>query len=742
MRASREKQIYLADDVSVIRETAPDYAKWRRRLFFMNMYIAIAVLLLEVGVSIILIAQDMVEVPLPEYLFFYLFLPSGLNFSAVLVDWLLTKKFPHKDWLLNYSMVLTIVFMCTVVSATHYVFSITLTVFLIPLLFSVVFGSKRFSDITAIICCVCVVLTVIWRDMNGNESSKQFVIQEMVIALGMIGLSLAAARTLISLMDEQNHRLINALTEEKRSQEEALAANRAKSSFLANMSHEIRTPINAILGMNEMILREARDPGIREYAGNIQSSGNSLLAIVSDVLDISKIESGKTEIIHGEYEVNSLVSDCCNMIAERARLKGLELIVETIGSIPARLSGDEVHIRQIVLNLLTNSVKYTERGTVKLTVSGEPKDGKYMLRISVRDTGIGISEENMGKLFEQFRRFDMKRNRTIEGTGLGLSIVKLLCTLMNATVTAQSTVGVGSEFVVVIPQDISDDTLCAGLNLNYSSGEYYEYSPSFEAPDAVILAVDDLPVNLLVIVSMLRRTRITVDTAGSGQECLEMAAEKKYDLILMDHMMPEMDGIETFHRLRSIPLNCDAPVIMLTANALAGMREMYIGEGFADYISKPVRGEKLEEVIRRCLPQQLVRPAEEHGADEVPAIYPEFEELTRTLPQLNLQIAMPYCCASTELYGQVLRDYAESSRYEEMQQAFSQRRMEDYRRCVHSLKSTSLTIGLEGLSERARASETALKSGFDGFAEMEYEELMSEYGDALDKIRSFLRMDK
>lgn len=733
---------YGAEIQDELRETAPEYEKWRRRLFIMNCVIAAGVFLLEIGVNIILFVQGKVNPDIVYHLMRYLVVPSGLVFLAVLFDGIMMRCFPNKDWLLNYIMVLTVVFMCTVVAVTHYVFPITMTAFVIPVLMSVVFGNNRMTAATAASCSVCVILTGIWRNIDGTDTDRYYVVQEVVISLGIIFMSLIVAEIVNSLITEQNHRLLDALRKEKRSQQEAEAANMAKSSFLANMSHEIRTPINAILGMNEMILREEKDPAIRGYAGNIQASGNSLLSIVSDVLDISKIESGKLEIIPVDYEVNSLISDCCNMAAGRAKAKELELLVECADNVPMKLCGDETHIRQIIMNLLTNAVKYTEKGTVKLIVSGRFTDGGFVLKVDVSDTGIGIAEENLPQLFTQFQRFDLQRNRNIEGTGLGLSIVKRLCDLMSGTITARSVLGSGSTFTVELPQKVVDSTPCGGVNLNYSAGAEHEYHHSFEAPEAKILAVDDLPVNLLVIANLLKETRIKIDTAGSGRECLDKCSQQKYDLILMDHMMPEMDGVLTFEKLhgdKSSP-NFETPVIMLTANALAGMREQYMDVGFADYVSKPVRGAKLEEAIRRNLPESLIKPASPEIPAEAVSTEPSgFADICGAVPELNVNAALQYCCGSAELLNDLLHDFTENDHFSDLKAAFEEKRWEDYRRHAHSLKSTSLMIGLTGLSERARASELALKSGCTEFAELNHDSLIEEYSALLGKIKDYLK---
>ncbi|HBM30701.1 MAG TPA: hypothetical protein DHW32_07000 [Ruminococcaceae bacterium] len=738
----KNTKAYGAEIQDELRETAPEYEKWRRRLFIMNCVIATGVFLLEIGVNIILFVQGKVNPDIVYHLMRYLVVPSGLVFLAVLFDGIMMRCFPNKDWLLNYIMVLTVVFMCTVVAVTHYVFPITMTAFVIPVLMSVVFGNNRMTAATAASCSVCVILTGIWRNIDGTDTDRYYVVQEVVISLGIIFMSLIVAEIVNSLITEQNHRLLDALRKEKRSQQEAEAANMAKSSFLANMSHEIRTPINAILGMNEMILREEKDPAIRGYAGNIQASGNSLLSIVSDVLDISKIESGKLEIIPVDYEVNSLISDCCNMAAGRAKAKELELLVECADNVPMKLCGDETHIRQIIMNLLTNAVKYTEKGTVKLIVSGRFTDGGFVLKVDVSDTGIGIAEENLPQLFTQFQRFDLQRNRNIEGTGLGLSIVKRLCDLMSGTITARSVLGSGSTFTVELPQKVVDSTPCGGVNLNYSAGAEHEYHHSFEAPEAKILAVDDLPVNLLVIANLLKETRIKIDTAGSGRECLDKCSQQKYDLILMDHMMPEMDGVQTFEKLhgdKSSP-NFETPVIMLTANALAGMREQYMDVGFADYVSKPVRGAKLEEAIRRNLPESLIKPASPEIPAEAVSTEPSgFADICGAVPELNVNAALQYCCGSAELLNDLLHDFTENDHFSDLKAAFEEKRWEDYRRHAHSLKSTSLMIGLTGLSERARASELALKGGCTEFAELNHDSLIEEYSALLGKIKDYLK---
>lgn len=393
----------------------------------------------------------------------------------------------------------------------------------------------------------------------------------------------------------------------ERQKQEAVSANKSKSMFLANISHEIRTPINAILGMDEIIIRDCKDKEMLEYARDIQSAGRSLLSLINDILDFSKIESGKMEIVPVEYEVSSLINDSYNMIFMRAKDKKLELKVRNYPNMPRRLFGDEMRIRQVIMNMLTNAVKYTDEGSVTLSVGCERlQDGKVILKISVRDTGIGIKPEDQEKLFESFKRVDEVRNRNVEGTGLGLAITKLLVHLMGGEISVRSEYGKGSIFYVDIPQDIVSDEPMGEFRLNnyiYENEDVKEQKIVWTGSYNVLI-VDDVAMNLKVIVGLLKGSGINIDTAESGEECLEATLNKKYDLIFLDHMMPNMSGVETFHNMQKMEnnLNKDTPVIMLTANAVQGAKEEYMTEGFSDYLSKPVQRKKLEEMIQKYLP--------------------------------------------------------------------------------------------------------------------------------------------
>ncbi len=396
----------------------------------------------------------------------------------------------------------------------------------------------------------------------------------------------------------------------EREKQRADKANEAKSAFLANMSHEIRTPINAVMGMNEMILRESREPATLEYARNIQSASKTLLVLINDILDFSKIESGMMEVVEEPYSLKTLLQDLRTECSMRAEEKGLTLKFIVPEDTPGALLGDEVRVRQVILNILTNAIKYTMKGGVTMTVTYE-RQAKEQVKLSfaVADTGIGIKQENIGRLFGKFDRINEEQVHAIEGTGLGLSIVDKLVSMMNGSVTVESEYGKGSVFTVCLQQKIAGEETVGSLKEIPKQKERQQTdAPAFVAPDAKILAVDDNKVNLAVIRGLLRKTKAQVTCVTGGRECLEAVSKERYDLILLDHMMPGMDGIETLGELKKLEDNKskDAKVIVLTANAMAGVRDMYLEKGFDDYLSKPIEGAVLEHLLMEYLPSSYI----------------------------------------------------------------------------------------------------------------------------------------
>lgn len=400
--------------------------------------------------------------------------------------------------------------------------------------------------------------------------------------------------------------------EAEKAKEIAQNANRSKSDFLANMSHEIRTPINAVLGMDEMILRDCEDSQILEYAEDIKRAGGMLLSLINDILDFSKIESGKMDIIPVDYDLGILLNETVEMVRPRANEKSLELVMEISPDTPTHLNGDEVRIRQIITNILTNAIKYTNKGKVTLTVSGKQlSEEKTELYVSVKDTGIGIRKEDIGHLFESFTRVEESRNRNIEGTGLGLSITMRLLNLMGSRLEVDSTYGEGSDFYFYLEQQRKDDKVVGEDIKKYckkAKGIKGELSNEFYAPLARLLVVDDNKVNLKVFKGLLKNNNMQIDTAMSGKECLELMKENHYHIVFLDHLMPDMDGVETLNQAKMLKnsKSQDAVMIVLTANAVAGAREKFLQEGFDDYLSKPISLPLLKEMILKYLPKELI----------------------------------------------------------------------------------------------------------------------------------------
>ena len=387
--------------------------------------------------------------------------------------------------------------------------------------------------------------------------------------------------------------------------------SRTRNNFFANMSHEIRTPINTIIGLNEMILREDISEEIAENAIHIQDASKMLLALINDILDMSKIESGKMEIVPIQYETGAMFSELVNLIWIRAHEKKLEFKLDISPEIPSMLYGDEVRIKQVVINLLSNAVKYTQKGFISLSARSEMKDNnKILLTISIRDSGIGIRKEDMDRLFQSFQRVDEGANAGIEGTGLGLSISHQLVEMMGGKITVDSIYQKGSVFTIQIEQDIVNENPMGHMDFmtRGSTHKRKKYKQIFEAPDAHVLVVDDNEMNLLVAKKLLRETKIQVDLAKSGKECLELTKQHFYNVIFMDHMMPEMDGVETLNRVRQQEngLCREVPVIALTANVTAGAEQIYQNKGFQNYLAKPISSSLLEAVLLKYLPKELV----------------------------------------------------------------------------------------------------------------------------------------
>lgn len=538
----------------------------------------------------------------------------------------------------------------------------------------------------------------------------------------------------------------------KQKAEEAETAANSKSAFLANISHEIRTPLNAILGMNELVLRESRQPHIKEYAMYIKNSGKSLLTIISDILDLSKIESGKVYLVNENYSLSSLVEDVERSIQKRIMEKGLELKIYIEPELHENLKGDEVRIKQIIMNLLTNAVKYTEKGEVRLYITGNVVDNKQSLTIEVSDTGIGMRSEDMDKLFTNFERLDLKRNRSVEGTGLGLPITKNLLVAMGGDITVSSVYGEGSTFTATVGQEIVNEEQIGDYRKKYKEKLHHEvrYQESFHAEDARILVVDDNEVNLKIVVGLAKNTKLQIDTALSAAEGLKLIRQHSYQLLLIDHMMPEMDGIEMLQHVKTMDggIYKDILAVAITANALSGAKQTYLDAGFCGYLSKPIDPERFEQIIKDNLPQEYVTECGDGNGDTAT----EGQETDGTpdpkqaeewsIPGIDIAKALSHIGGSRELYISLLRTYLDGSeeRIRKLEECKNKEDIFNYDITIHGLKGISASIGADSMAAAAAGLEEACKDPQTAMAyiQINHDQAVSQYRELLEQIKKWL----
>ena len=538
------------------------------------------------------------------------------------------------------------------------------------------------------------------------------------------------------------------------------SANKAKSEFLANMSHEIRTPINAVLGMNEMILREADDRDILEYSSNIQTAGRTLLSLINSILDFSKIEDGKMEIIPVRYDTATFINNIVNSISERAKAKNLKLMINVDENLPSVLMGDDVRVAEVIMNLLTNAVKYTEKGEVAFSLNdGGREDGAIYIDVQVRDTGIGIRKEDMKKLFESFTRLDEERNRDIEGTGLGMAIVTKLLSMMDSELKVDSVYGKGTVFSFRLKQQIIDATplgnyeerVRAGIKKGSANEDLY-------IQGARLLVVDDNEMNLKVAKNLMKIYGVLPEIAASGIEAIEMMKQNTYHIVFMDHMMPGMDGIDTLKQLRAEGIIDDSTtMIALTANAVVGAREAYLAAGFKDYLTKPIEVDKLEKILVDYLPKELVKNRSEIKSDNQ-VIHLEFSpqdeddeisgiiinnEIERKLESVGVSVndGIKYCGDDKVFYSEILNDYIREfeKKTAELRLWCSSRDWKAYRIVIHSIKSASKTIGAGSVYGPAFELEEAAQNGDEAYITENNESFIELYRQTALTIESILR---
>lgn len=613
---------------------------------------------------------------------------------------------------------------------SFYIFGILFTVFMLE-------GKAMFF--TAFTEMVVYISTIMIAYQNPQMvvwfSSEKEVVMDLLIGFCASSISVAAVMYLHFRMYNKQQEIL----EEARI--EAQSANKAKSAFLANMSHEIRTPINVMLGMNEMILRESESEEIRQYAKSIERSGSYLISLINNILDISRIESGKMEIEEGKYELRQLLDEVMLIAEKQAEQKSLKMNLIFDKTLPAYLIGDVIHIKQILLNLINNAVKYTKEGQIDIKVSKNAEETKLIFE--VKDTGIGIKEENLPILFDAFMRVDSKKNKKIKGTGLGLAIAKQLAEQMDGMIWVESVYGKGSSFFVQLPmKKVSDGKIS---NVEWKETDERKRR-SFVAPQAKILIVDDNPENLMVTRSLLKRTAVFVDTAASGEECVHKVRQNVYDLILLDYMMPQMDGIDTIRELKK-DAQFHIPVIALTADVTKGIEQTFLREGFCAYLSKPVMWSKLEDLLMKYLRDNLVFIREDLK-EEQKIKDEEFKQLKGQLKENDIKIEEGLRLLDGDFmqYRKLMEFFTEYQEeyMRQMQQLMTQKevKVDEITRMMHTLKSNAKAIGAIHLYEIAKEMEDRGKQKDMEYIMSAYDLLKLEWRRVFKASREFIEQTK
>lgn len=522
-------------------------------------------------------------------------------------------------------------------------------------------------------------------------------------------------------------------------------ANRAKTNFVSNMSHEIRTPMNSIVGITEILLRSRHSPKEQEYLLNIQSSGRVLLTIINDVLDCSKMEAGKMQLFDEPYDTCSLFHDLRISMENRIGHSGLELIYDIDQDIPCKLKGDMGRIRQVIINLVNNAIKYTEKGSVRFSVHVRQKNtDKVMLYYEVADTGIGIRKEDQKILFDAFQRVEMDRNRYVEGTGLGLTISQNLVNMMGGVIEVESEYGKGSRFFFTIEQTIIDPTPVSAVNYNGQKDNVTEKEAEclFIAPEAHILLVDDNELNLVVAKELLKPLRMQIDTAENGLQAVKMVRGSQYDLVLMDHMMPVMDGIEAAKAIRALPEDKyqKLPIIALTANAMVDARKEFLNAGMNGFVAKPIDFARICNQLKLWLPKDLVRDVPKEEAKKLLADDLSDREIQPEDPQMGFSFeeGVKHCGSKAALMKTIRIFYRTiDSKANKIEQCLKEGLIGDYVIEVHALKSSALLIGAVPLSEAAKELEDYGKQGKTELLEEKTPDLLAMYRDFKDILKPY-----
>ncbi len=697
------------------------------------------------------------------------FFPTMAVFAVI---FLITKKIPLSNWKTKYLIMTGMIIAYTILGAsiTYHVVLVSI----IPFLCASLYSSKRLLWYVYILTVISTFVTVYggyyWGLCDANmallttEKLSAYVenglftftqVNENPLLTLFLFFVLPRCSIFIAVMSICNsiYTILSGSVEKaklaselEKAKIEAENANRAKSQFLARISHEIRTPINSVLGMNEMIIRESNEGNIRQYAADVKDSSVMLLSLINELLDSSKIESGKMELVPVNYEMDSLLNDIYNMINIKSREKGLELVFEVDPEMPNGCYGDDKRIRQILINLLTNAVKYTEKGRVTLKASCRKDGENAVFRYSVKDTGIGIRKDDISKLYDEFKRIDTERNKNVEGTGLGMSIVQKLLKLMDSELVIESEYEKGSEFSFELVQKIVSNEPVGDFREKAAASKEKGSEAGFTAPEARILVVDDYRMNLKVFRALMKQTEAQIIEAESGQACIDILESRVVDLIFLDHMMPGMDGIETLHKIRENKLCDGVPIIMLTANAISGDKEKYIAEGFDDFLSKPIIVEKLNAMVKKYLPKHLIKSSTE--AEDKPAINSAddaADELGRCLKEIDLEKGLMFCGGDKEFFMECFGDFVALTIKDELNSCLNENDYKNYCVNVHGFKNNAYTIGATALGDLAYEMEKLSREGFNENIPAMQDKLFADYDricDVYEEITSRLKVNE
>ncbi len=740
----------INDEISeYIRDREYVANKYVRRCLTVAMVVFCAIFLLNI-LNIFIVEQK---------LMIYSFVPSLIIYLSVMI---ISSKINLSDRWVKYFIVSCMIAMFTIMGTFLTYHAVLLSV--LPFILAMMYSSKRIMIYVYVVSVACTFIVVYCGyffglcDANMTLLTSQplseyvengvFILTEInnnpMLSLGLFFvfprclIYIAFAFVCMNLYKIVNGSLEKAKLNEalEEAKDEAERANQAKTRFLARMSHEIRTPVNTVIGMNEMILRECEDDNIRSYAKDVKSLSMELLNIINEILDSSKIESGKMEIICQNYDMITFIDDLYNMTLVMTKEKGLKLNFDIDKSMPRGYYGDDKRIRQILINLLTNAVKYTKEGTITLKISYKAEDENAVISYSVKDTGIGIKEEDLGKIYDEFQRLDERRNRNIEGSGLGMQIVQQLLTLMGSKLHIESEYEKGSEFSFDIVQKIVDFTPIEVVKDDVLAARDKADEVKFRAPLGKVLVIDDNKMNLKVFTNLLKQIGIQVKALESGKECIEELRKESYHMVFLDHMMPEMDGMETFKIIKDENLCPDTPIIMLTANAAD--RAMYIREGFDDFISKPILPEILDAMILKFLPNEIIESDEEKddSMEQFEDQKTVFEKIKERLPQIDFETGMMMCGGDEEFYVELFGDYVKLSVKEELLKYGNEKDYKNYCIRVHGFKSTSYSLGIKYIGDLAFEMETLTKESFsDEIYEMQ-EKLFRMYDDVCTQYKA------